>query len=156
MALSYNRSTRRTTKLGDHGEQLLEHWLMRDGFHTARADAEGIDVLAVHLEKELRIGVSMKARFYPTFRRAGVLEKSSLNKVEASCGIWNVVPWVAVYVESQTHGILMAMPLDHYLKSYVANDPTWYMLDIRPAAINLLRGDPVVHLVEFALSGNWF
>lgn len=156
MTLPYDRSTRRTTKLGSYGEQLLEHWLSRAGFHTARADAEGIDVLAIHVASELRLGLSMKARFYPKFLQAGVLHKSSLAKVRASCSIWAVEPWIAVYVEAPVSGLLIAMPLDTYLQSYVHPDTTWYLLNIRPPAIAVLRRDPKVHIVEFNLAGNWF
>jgi hypothetical protein len=156
MTLPYDRSTRRTTKLGSYGEQLLEHWLSRDGFHTARADAEGIDILAVHVASKLRLGFSMKARFYPTFRQAGILHKSSLPKVRASCDVWTVEPWIAVYVEAPASGLLIAMPLEVYLQSYVHPDSTWYMLNIRPPAIEVLRKDPKVHIVEFNLGGSWF
>jgi len=156
MPLPYDRSTGRTTKLGSFGEQLLEHWLTRAGFHTARADAEGIDVLAVNLSLNMRLGISMKARFYPKFLQAGVLNKVSLPKVQASCSVWSADPWIAVYVESNNQGLLISMPLYIYLDSYVYPDRTWYLLNIRPEALDRLRLDQEVHIVEFGLSGKWF
>lgn len=156
MTLPYDRSTRRTTKLGLYGEQLLEHWLSRAGFHTSRADAEGIDVLAVHAQAAKRLGISMKARFYPEFKHAGFLSQKSLEKVRRSCAIWNAEPWLAVYVESATRGILIAMSLETYLRSYIHPDSTWYMLDVRPAAIETLRKCADVHVVEFSFCGGWF
>lgn len=156
MTLPYDRSTRRTTKLGSYGELLLEHWLSRSGFHTARADAEGIDVLAVHKGTNKRLGISMKARFYPEFKQAGLLNKHSLEKVTTSCGIWAAEPWLAAYVESSTSGMLVAMSLQTYMRNHVYPDSTWYMLNIRPDAVGVLRQDPEVQLVEFDFAGNWF
>jgi hypothetical protein len=155
MPLPYVRSTSRTTKLGAFGETLLEHWLTRAGFHTALADAEGIDVLAVRPTTGERFGISMKARCYPKFRLAGVMRTSSLAKIVTSCAIWNVVPWVAVYAESSSDGLLVAMPLSRYSANYSRTSGKWQMLAIDPLALTKLKGDANVHYVEFQLAGRW-
>lgn len=156
MPLPLLRSTARSTKLGVFGELLLEHWLMRAGFHTAQADAEGLDVLATHSSLQTRIGLSMKTRFYEKPADAGILLFTGRDKLISSCATWGAKPWLCLYFESNVNGCLIAMALDHYESTYPKSDNNkWHLLDIRAAALDKLRQDLNVHIVELQLTGRW-
>ena len=157
MTLAFDRTTRRTTKLGYFGERLLDHWLCRAGFHTADADAEGIDVLATRPIDEMRIAVSVKARFYSKLDRGGIATVASMSKMRTSSALWNSTPWLAIYAESLDRAVLVAIPLDHFqAANYSIPSGRWLMIDLNDASIEKLQQDPKVHCVSFSFAGSWF
>ena len=154
MALMFHR-TNRSTKLGTYGEHLVAHWLERAGFEAAIADCVGIDIVAVGTKGE-RLGIGVKTRFYTRLREGGIAKIEDIPKIRKTCAVWSVEPWLALYAESCDEAVLVAMPLDHYLKKYLHKSGNWCMLKIDPAAVSKMSVDAHCRFVTFRMSGNWF
>lgn len=155
-----SKSTRHSKIVGDFGEHLVCNWLSRSGFEVSRVDHTGIDVLAYNKELDCRLGISVKSRTRHlgtegdsvfVFRQAA--DRASLL---AACEAFACVPWLAVYVESESEGNLFLTGLNNYDQKYRAGKATesWRMT---PGQVRKYSADPDVKHIHIAFnSRNWW
>ena len=47
---------------GDFGELVVCYWLSRSGFQVAVVDLTGVDLVAYHPKRQMRLGITVKSR----------------------------------------------------------------------------------------------
>ncbi len=117
-----SKSSRHSKIVGNFGEHLACNWLSRSGFEVSIVDHTGIDVLAYSKGMNRRLGVSVKSRTRVRGKEAeaviilqGVKDREALL---AACVAFGCEPWLAIYVECETHGDLFFVSLENYERKY--------------------------------------
>jgi Holliday junction resolvase-like predicted endonuclease len=130
------KGSRHSKILGDFGEFYVCNWLSRSGFEVARVDYTGLDLIAYHPKKKMRIGISVKSRM----RRVGkenedvnlFQDDSRKNKFEKMCQAFNCEPWIAIYDEYRDAADLYLTSLDNYYEKYYSGSKkiSWSMSNV--------------------------
>jgi Holliday junction resolvase-like predicted endonuclease len=99
-----SKSKRHSKYIGQFGEALVCNMLSRSGFEVMLVDHVGIDVIAQRSDVG-RIGISVKSRT----RGSKENEQSSVNLFRSehgnlieACKDFDLEPWIAVYVETES------------------------------------------------------
>jgi len=154
------KSERHSKYIGQFGEALVCNMLSRSGFEIMLVDHVGIDIVA-HRSDIGRIGISVKSRT----RSSGANEQTSVNLfrskdegLEKMCKFFDLDPWIAVYVETESSADLYLTSLENFREKYAGREDltvlAWKMKMKQRREYSL---DPnVMHLrIEFS-QNNWF
>lgn len=125
--MAIEKSSRHSKIVGQFGEALVGNLLSRSGFEVIFADHIGFDLIAFRADTG-RLGISVKSR---TRGKQGS-EHVSVNlfdvadmKLEKSCRDFGLIPWVAVYVETELSGDLYLTSLENYKGRHLGGKKCW-------------------------------
>ena len=156
--MAIEKSSRHSKIVGDFGEALVANLLSRSGFEVIHADHVGFDLIAFRVDIG-RLGISVKSR---TRGRQGT-EDVSVNlfdvadaKLEKSCLDFGLIPWVAVYVETESSGDLYLTSLENYKNKHVGGKKmlVWNMKQQHRDGYAQDQG--VMHFQMNLAENNWF
>jgi hypothetical protein len=154
------KSKRHSKYIGQFGEALVCNMLSRSGFEVMLVDHVGIDVVAYRPDVG-RIGISVKSR---TRDKKGkehssvILFRAEDAKMEEACADFNLEPWIAVYVETESGADLYLTSLNNLRNKYIKGASVatirWKMRDRHRQDYS---EDPEVkHLRLNFMEGTWF
>lgn len=155
------KSTRHQKIIGQFGEHLICNWLSRSGFEVAIVDHTGIDIIAFHSPKNVRLGITVKSRT----RNVGtektdvtVFKKDDVQKLERACKSFSCQPWIAVYVETTDSADIYLTNLENYRRKYWnpnSSQGGWQMSD--KYRQRYLQDENIMNLhIDFHLKRWWY
>jgi hypothetical protein len=123
-------------------------------------DHTGIDVLAYNKALDCRLGISVKSRTrLPRSEAESVFlfrRPADRENLLAACEAFGCVPWLAVYVESESQGDLFLTGLSNYDQKYrtAGASEGWSMT---PSQVSKYTTDSEVRHIHIDFkTGNWW
>lgn len=156
--MAIEKSSRHSKIVGQFGESLVANLLSRSGFEVIFADHVGFDLIAFRTDVG-RLGISVKSRT----RGTQSSEQVSVNlfdvadvKLEKSCYDFGLIPWIAVYVETESSGDLYLTSLANYKGGHSGGKKmlVWNMKQQHQDAYAQDQG--VMHFQTTFAENNWF
>ena len=156
--MAIEKSSRHSKIVGQFGEALVANLLSRSGFEVIFADHVGFDLIAFRADVG-RLGISVKSRTRGVEGSEQVpvhLFDVTDVKLEEGCRDFGLVPWVAVYVETEPSGDLYLTSLKNYRDRHLGgkNMLVWNMRQHHRDRYAQDQG--VMHFQTTFAENNWF
>lgn len=154
------KSKRHSKYIGQFGEAMVCNMLSRSGFEVMLVDHVGIDVVAQRSDVG-RVGISVKSRtrgLKKNEQRSVNLFRSEDASLVEACKDFDLEPWIAVYVETESGADLYLTSFENFREKY-AGDKGLAILSWKMSKEHRQKyssDENVMHLrIEFS-QNNWF
>ena len=91
----------RSSKItGDFGRIAVMHWLSKHGYHVAKVDFTGIDLIAYNRKTKERLGIVVKTCSYPCGKSGISVALPARKDVFDACAAFACMPYIVLIVDT--------------------------------------------------------